>query len=318
MKQTLSLIIGASLIFTGILVGQKTIQWFLNDTRLGAVVQTTDTVNTFRLNFNSLDEYVRSTTSTLGSFTGLATTTGNIPVATSSVGWGALAVGANGRVLTASSTASLGISWEPAAAGAIGTSTAVTTTHFPYWSTARLLNGTSSLQYTISNNLLLFASGASSSQFWSPSSTLTNFRFTNATGTNLDADNIAQVVSTTIRRSTFSVNLIQPSSTTDGNFYKHQFQVPITLSRIDCFDMVGTSTINIERRTSSTPNTAGTAMIGNLACGGSALGGSGRGSTSTFDISTSTVDYVLSFQVITATEIGTTSTLSIIGSYTKQ
>ena len=243
--------------------------------RFGAQVQTTDTLNTFRTEFNSLDALVRSTTSTLGTFSNLATTTGNIAVASSSVGWSALAVGTNTRCLVASSTAPLGVSWE----------LCFSTSSAHSWSMAQAFNG--------------------------------GFTFANATGTgNLQSNTftgnqIFGVASTSIQQSSFSINLVSPSSTTDGNFASHQFRIPITLTRLDCFDALGTSTITIDRRSSSTPNTAGSAMIGALACGNN------RGSTTTFSIATATVDYILTFQVTSTAGIGSSSTLSIIGQYTK-
>lgn len=84
----------------------------------------------------------------------LATTTGGLIVASSSPdGWGLLAVGTNGKVLTASSTAPSGISWETAAAagsgtGTVTTSTPATTGYFPYWGSASGLTGTSTIYET--------------------------------------------------------------------------------------------------------------------------------------------------------------------------
>ena len=159
---------------------------------------------------------------------------------------------------------------------------------------------TTSLDYMLHQNLQ------------NSSATVTSFKFTNATGTgSVTADRIGNTASSSLRTSSFSVNIVQPSSTTDGAFYKHQFAIPITLTAINCFDMLGTSTINIDRRSSSTPNTAGTNIIGNLSCGVS------RGSTSTFVIATTAINQVLNFQVTSTVGIGSTSTLTIIGTYTK-
>ena len=76
----------------------------------------TDTIGTFRTNVNqslaNLNSGLVDATSTLGDIANLATSTGNLIVGSSSVGWVALSVGANAKILTASSTAPNGISWE--------------------------------------------------------------------------------------------------------------------------------------------------------------------------------------------------------------
>ena len=59
---------------------------------------------------NALEQSIISTTSTIGSIFNQATTTGNMLVASSSSGWKILTVGANAKCLTASSTATTGVS----------------------------------------------------------------------------------------------------------------------------------------------------------------------------------------------------------------
>ena len=81
-----------------------------------AQVQTTDTIGTLRTTVNALIDSIQNTTSTLGLFASLSSTTGNIIVGSSS-SWVVKTVGSNGKVLTASSTAAGGISWETIGAG---------------------------------------------------------------------------------------------------------------------------------------------------------------------------------------------------------
>jgi len=138
-----------------------------------------------------------------------------------------------------------------------------------------------------------------------------NNQFTVSSAGAITADSIFGVASTTLQVGDFSLSISQPSSTTDGAFHKHQFRFPITLTEIWCLDNVGTSTINLNRRSSSTPNTVGTDMIGDLDCG------EARSATTTFAIATSSIDEVINFQVTAAVGIGSTSTLTIGGFYTK-
>jgi hypothetical protein len=70
---------------------------------------------------SSLDYITKSTSSPLGQVRSLTATTGNLIVGSSSA-WTALTVGSNGKVLTASSTAQGGVSWQTPASGA-GTAT---------------------------------------------------------------------------------------------------------------------------------------------------------------------------------------------------
>lgn len=81
-------------------------------------VQTTDTIGTLRTTVNTIIDTIQNTTSSLGAISGLSTTTGNLIVA-SGTNWVVKTVGANGKVLTASSTAAGGISWESVAAAGV-------------------------------------------------------------------------------------------------------------------------------------------------------------------------------------------------------
>lgn len=81
-----------------------------------AQVQTTDTIGTLRIRLNEVIDSIQNTTSTLGLFSSLSSTTGNIIVGSSS-SWAVKTVGTNGQILTASSTAAGGISWESIGAG---------------------------------------------------------------------------------------------------------------------------------------------------------------------------------------------------------
>lgn len=128
-------------------------------------------------------------------------------------------------------------------------------------------------------------------------STISASRSLSIVGTALDVDSELYTKS-------FSASLAQPSSTLDLAFHQHKFVKPSTLTLVWCqTTSIGTTTLAIDRRSSSTPNTAGTSMIGNLDCGIS------RNTTSTFVVSTSTLDYLMNFTVSAATGIGSTSTL---------
>lgn len=78
----------------------------------------TDTVETLIINVNKMANELSNPTSTIGVFGLISTTTANIIVASSTTGagyWAALAVGTDGTVLTASSTATSGLSWQSTA-----------------------------------------------------------------------------------------------------------------------------------------------------------------------------------------------------------
>ena len=99
----------------------------------------TDTIGTFRTNtntnFTNLNNEVSSTTSALGKIASLSSSTGNLIVGSSS-NWLAKTVGTDGTVLTASSTAQGGVSWETVAtAEGFSTSTA------HEWSARQTFNG---------------------------------------------------------------------------------------------------------------------------------------------------------------------------------
>lgn len=104
----------------------------------------------------------------------------------------------------------------------------------------------------------------------------------------------------------FSMSLSQPSSTTDGRFHQHQFPQPATLTRVSChMTSIGTTTLSIDRRSTSTPNTAGSLVINDLTCGINA------NTTTSFLITTSTIDHLLNFNVSSTVGVGTTSTLNV-------
>src|SRR3990167_4252856 len=119
MRQKVSLIIVVlilSLSVSVIVYGPERVRAALSE------VASTDTIGTLRINFNSLFNFTYPSSTTLGGFASLATTTGNIPVASSSArgGWCALSVGSNGQILTASSSATCGVAWGPDTTGSAG------------------------------------------------------------------------------------------------------------------------------------------------------------------------------------------------------
>ena len=293
---------------------------FQEQSSVGAVAQVNTAYTNIPLpiNFNDVITRITATTSTLGAISALSSSTGNLIVGSSS-NWIALAVGSNGQFLGASSTAQGGISWSNALTGFTfvnATGTSINLTGSIGASGNRIAKlwaddldstlgtiGTLIISSVVSGDLVVNAGNvnlASTSRTYQIGGT-----------TVLSSSTVFGVASTSVQRGSFSINLSVPSSTTDGAFYKHQFQIPITLTRVSCSDMLGTSTINFDRRVSSTPNTAGTNMITDMPCGQT------RNTTTTFVIATSTIDQVVNFQIVTATGIGTTSTLSIYGEYTK-
>src|SRR3990167_8891048 len=85
---------------------------------LGAIpstVSSSTTINTLYTEVNNLVGFVRSSTSTLGVFGTLSTTTGNLIIASTSGGWVTLSVGTDAYVLVASSTEQSGVAWHPVA-----------------------------------------------------------------------------------------------------------------------------------------------------------------------------------------------------------
>lgn len=92
-----------------------------SSTATNGVAWETITTSTAGVNFSSSGGI--SLRSLLATISGLASTTGNLIVGSSANGWAALGIGSNGQVLTASSTATNGVSWEAAAAGSGGGST---------------------------------------------------------------------------------------------------------------------------------------------------------------------------------------------------
>src|SRR3990167_9537156 len=166
---------------------------------LGAIpstVSSSTTINTLYTEVNNLVGFVRSSTSTLGVFGTLSTTTGNLIVASTSGGWTVLDVGTNAYVLTASSTAQSGVSWE-AQTGLSGSGSA---NEFLLWNTITNAMGSANATFVTSTGLMTFTAtttitnllstsgtitGLWNTDFNSVSSTITNLRFTNASGTNI-------------------------------------------------------------------------------------------------------------------------------------
>jgi hypothetical protein len=94
-----------------------------------------------------------SLSSNLTTIGGLGLTKGNLIVGNGS-NWAALAVGANGQVLMASSTAANGVSWGTVSSGggSVSTSSAITANYFPYWAnTSGALSGTSTIFFSGGN-----------------------------------------------------------------------------------------------------------------------------------------------------------------------
>src|SRR3990167_11223323 len=104
---------------------------------------------------NHVIGHLEDSTSTLATLSDLATTTGNIIVATSSQGWFALPVGTNGQVLTASSSDAnrIGVAWDTATANiTINSETAGTWT----FATSTVFAGNLRVQITTSSDTLTF------------------------------------------------------------------------------------------------------------------------------------------------------------------
>ena len=303
---------------------------------LAGQVQTTDTLNTFRTEFNSLDALVRSTTSTLGTFANLATTTGNIPIASSSVGWGALVVGANGRLLTASSTAPLGVSWEA------GLSLSANNT----WTGVNTYNNTSTFNATASfASTTIFTGniGASTNRIpkgWfsdidstigtigtlTISSVVSGDLVVNGGNVNLasttkayqiggttviSSSSVYGVSSTTVKTSSFTMNQYDATTTKPYSYVKTQIPFNITITEISCdeFASASTNTIAIYRATSTANLAIDSVILASLGCG---ING-----TSTTSFTTTTVlagQFIVASTTVTA---GTPSWSAINIKFTK-
>ena len=270
-------------------------------------VSSSTSINSLYGTVNDLVDYVRSTTSTLGIISTLSSTTGNLIIGSSS-SWIAKTVGTNGLFLTASSTAQGGIGWENLTGytGTIGASAGRIT---KLWATdldsTNGTIGTLIISSVVSGDLTVNGGNvnlASTTKTYQVGGTAV-----------ISSSTVFGVASTSIQQKSFSINLVGPTST-DIAFGQHIFAGTITLTQVSCSDDISlvTSTIYIDRRTSSTPNTLGPSMVGALACG------LGRGTTSTFNIATSTRDFVINFGVTSTAGYSSTSTLHIQGFYTIQ
>lgn len=131
---------------------------------------------------NTVEQLLTSSTNPLGSLYNVATTTGNIAIASSSTGWNGLLVGATGKCLTASSTATLGVSWETCAGGGITISTPIFINAIPFFTGSSSVQSNSGLTFVSSTGVLAF-----------PTST-----FTNASGTRLSLTDYLTAPSSTI------------------------------------------------------------------------------------------------------------------------
>jgi hypothetical protein len=84
-------------------------------------------------------------------------TIGSLLIGSTSTQYGVLGVGSNGKVLTSSSTALLGVSWENVSTsgggGGVATSGAPTATNIAFFSDPNTITGTSSISYTSSSNV---------------------------------------------------------------------------------------------------------------------------------------------------------------------
>ena len=96
--------------------------------------------------------------------------------------------------------------------------------------------------------------------------------FTNATGTgNLTVDSLNITNGDEYRLRTASVVIMNPTSTAHSSgTVTISFPVASTIVGVECYSIqTGTSTIAFDKRATSTPTTAGTSVMANLACGGS-------------------------------------------------
>ncbi len=259
-----------------------------------------------------------SLTGRLATINNIATTTGNLLVAkTDTTGWYSLGVGANGKVLTASSTATNGISWETivASASAGGANTQVQVNE------NGAIAGYSGLTFASSTGLLTVGSSTISGNF-KLSSLLNGFLKVDGTGlvstssidissdTNLAAGRSLTMSGDSVEADAelftkdLSISFINATTTTNGSIQKQSFQA-ITITEITCSTNGANITIGLDERASSTPQTAGTDIFN----GGSMICVSGQIATSTFANATIAAGALISLDVDSVANA--TSTLRI-------
>ena len=174
-------------------------------------------------------------------FASIATSTGNLVVA-SSTGWKGLTIGTNGKVLMASSTAPLGVSWEATAGTGTVTSVAQTVP------TGLTISGS---PITTAGTLAIALD--------------TGYEITKTASSSLW--NTGEV----------SVSILNATTTQNGNVQKLFFN-PITITEIQCSTATSSITIAFDERASTTAGTAGVDIFN----GGSMICASGGTATTTF------------------------------------
>ena len=117
--------------------------------------------------------------------------------------------------------------------------------------------------------------------------------FGTVTSTNLTTTNLNVTNGNEYRQHTASIVITNPSSTIHSNGYiTFGFPVAATLNNIECYSQpTGTSTMNFDRRGSSTPTTAGTEMLNSVLVCGAATG------TTSFATTTMTAGSILNVNV---------------------
>lgn len=131
---------------------------------------------------------------------------------------------------------------------------------------------------------------------------LSDLQSTSTARTNLGVDVTKATNIKTIGFNVFNATTTSTATTT----VQRQFYQASTLSLVSCSTNGSNITISVEKRASSTPDTAGTSMLASLVCG------SGGNSTSTFATSTIAENQVLTF-LLTSVPNSTTT----LRTYTK-
>ena len=249
----------------------------------------------------------------LDDFAALTPTIGDI-ITTAGTDWTDFAVGTNGKVLTASSTATNGISWETivASASAGGANTNIQVNEggaIAGYSTLTYASGTQLLttpSSTITGTLKLSSlkSGflkvdannvvSTSTVDISSDTNLAAGRSLTMSGDSIEAD-------TELYTDEFSIAFINATTTQNGSVQRKTFDA-ITITQIDCSTNGANITIGLDERASSTPQTGGTDIFN----GGSMICASANTSTSTFANATIAASALISLDVDSAANATTT------------
>lgn len=177
--------------------------------------------------------------------------------------------------------------------GSVSTSTAITTTHFPYWVTQNGgLAGTSTLQYNTSTNIFSIFSTASSTALQTPSGTITTFNFTNASGTALTVSGALQSAGTLfITGQATLVNVSSTNFTASGNIQGSRIDITnastsnLTISNVTSTLVLASSngflSVYAGSACGGSDQVVSISATGTVACSAQGAGGSGSVSTGT-------------------------------------